>query len=92
MKSKPNKDMTPSELIETMTINPANLEHIATTGKINGSLLVEIKRVMEVYAKSKWDEACEAQKQLCIESWKSGFIPTQSPKPEFKPLRRDTKD
>lgn len=42
-------------------------------------------KAAELYAHSKWDEACEAQKGLCIDAWKLGFVPTQSPKPEFKP-------
>lgn len=36
----------------------------------------------ELYANSKaeqaWEEACKAQKILCIQAWKGGFIPEQS--------------
>ena len=38
------------ELIKTIAVIPSNLEHIAKTGIINGTLLVEIERVMETYA------------------------------------------
>ena len=38
------------ELIKTIVVIPSNLEHIAKTGIINGTLLVEIERVMETYA------------------------------------------
>ena len=38
------------ELIKTIAVIPSNLEHIAKTGIINGTLLVEIERVMEAYA------------------------------------------
>ena len=37
------------ELIDGIHVVKSNLEYIAKTGKINGTLLVEIKRVMEEY-------------------------------------------
>jgi len=40
------------ELIKSIHIDKANLEHIAKTGNINGTLLIEIERVMEEYAKT----------------------------------------
>jgi len=36
---------TLDDYIESIVIDKSNLQHIAETGKINGSLLVEIKRV-----------------------------------------------
>ena len=38
------------ELIKTIAVIPSNFEYIAKTGIINGTLLVEIERVMEAYA------------------------------------------
>lgn len=38
------------DLISTIKINKANLEHIAETGKINGNLLIEIERVMREFS------------------------------------------
>ncbi len=52
------------QLINTITINKANLEHIAKTGKINGSLLAEIKRVMNEY-----DKSITSHHHYCIETW-----------------------
>lgn len=39
------------ELINTIKIDAGNLEHIAKTGKINGTLLIEIERVMTEFAR-----------------------------------------
>lgn len=41
---------TKRELIASIVNNKANLEHIAQTGNINGSLLIEIEKVMQNYA------------------------------------------
>jgi hypothetical protein len=35
------------DLISTIKVDKANLEHIAQTGKINGSLLTEIERIIK---------------------------------------------
>lgn len=40
----------PKELIATIKVNAANLDHIKQTGKINGSLAVDIERIMREYA------------------------------------------
>ena len=40
----------PKELIATIKVNAANLDYIKQTGKINGSLAVDIERVMREYA------------------------------------------
>lgn len=37
------------KLIESIDVNKANFEYIASKGYINGTLYVEIKRVMEEY-------------------------------------------
>lgn len=40
----------------------------------------------ELYARSKWDEACEAQKGLCdAELLELSGIHSEAPKPKFKP-------
>jgi len=45
-----------------------------------------IDAVAEEYARSKWDEACVAQKELCSnELFQLCGIPSEAPKPEFKP-------
>lgn len=41
---------TPSEYIREITIYPANLEHIARTGKINANLSLSIEAAMKAYA------------------------------------------
>lgn len=41
------------DLIETIQIAQGNLSYIEKTGKINGTLLTEIERVMEEYANQK---------------------------------------
>ena len=38
------------QLINSIHIDKANFEYIVKTGKINGTLLTEIKRVMSEYA------------------------------------------
>lgn len=40
---------TKRELIKSIKICKANLDHISETGRINGTLLIEIERVMEEY-------------------------------------------
>ena len=37
------------KLIKTINVDRANFEHIATTGNINGTLLIELVRVMKEY-------------------------------------------
>jgi hypothetical protein len=37
------------ELIKTICVDKANFQHIGNTGIINGTLLLEIKRVMTEY-------------------------------------------
>jgi len=41
------------KLIKTINVDKANFEHIAKTGNINGTLLIEIERVMKEYAKQE---------------------------------------
>jgi hypothetical protein len=46
-------DLTKRELIKTISIIQGNLSYIEKTGKINGTLLIEIERVMEQYAQQE---------------------------------------
>lgn len=41
------------DLIRTIRLDSANLDHISKTGKINGTLLIEIERVMSEYANAQ---------------------------------------
>lgn len=41
-------------ILEIIT-NKSNLQHIADSGKINGSLLIDIEKVMKLYANAKID-------------------------------------
>jgi len=38
---------TDDELINSIIVNPANFDHISKTGKINGTLYTELKRVIK---------------------------------------------
>ena len=49
------------ELIKTIIIDEANLEYIAKSKTINGTLLVEIERVMDIYAKQAFNAAKEGK-------------------------------
>ena len=48
---------TVDQLIDEITINPANLEHIAKTGKINGTLREEIRHAISIFAMQEAGEA-----------------------------------
>jgi len=48
------------KLIKTINIDKANFEHIAKIGNINGTLLIEIERIMDEYAKQESSELLEA--------------------------------
>lgn len=48
---KAEKSLTAiDKIISGIPIDAANLKHIAETGKINGSLLVELRKAMDTYA------------------------------------------
>lgn len=47
---------TRRDLIKTIIIDKSNFEHIAKTGNINGTLLIEIERVMEEYSSKKFTQ------------------------------------
>lgn len=38
------------QLIKSIKIDASNLEHISTTGNVNGTLLLEIERIMDLFA------------------------------------------
>lgn len=44
---------TKRDFIKTISIMHGNLSHIESTGNINGTLLIEIERVMEEYAQQQ---------------------------------------
>jgi hypothetical protein len=44
------------ELIREITVNPANLQYIIETGKINGNMFMEISHAMEMYFKYRIDK------------------------------------
>ena len=46
-------DLTKRELIKTISIVQGNLSYIEKTGNINGTLLIEIERVMDQYAQQE---------------------------------------
>lgn len=47
---------TPEEIIQSIRVNKANLDHIASTNKINGSLFVDFKRCLEEYGKQQYNQ------------------------------------
>lgn len=49
-------------LIENISIDRANLGHIAKTGKINGSLLASLEQAMKTYAEQAIDQCASAIK------------------------------
>ena len=46
-------DLTKREIIKTIHVDRANLEHISKTGNINGTLLIELERIMNQYAEQE---------------------------------------
>jgi hypothetical protein len=58
------KTLTLEEAIKSIHVDKANLQHIAETGKINGTLLTEIKKVLDLYAQSKQAEALSEIEKL----------------------------
>jgi len=46
-------DLTKRELIKTISIVKGNLSHIESTGNINGTMVIEIERVMQQYAEQE---------------------------------------
>lgn len=51
--------MSLEEYIEGIKIHPANLEHIAKTGRINGNLLIALKQAMTEYGNLCRNKAIE---------------------------------
>ena len=76
------------KLIKTINVDKANFEHIAKTGNVNGTLLIEIERVMEEYTKGKVEllEALKRLKAACPETQ----LPMGGADP-YKELRRAIK-
>lgn len=51
-------------LINAMSVNAANLNHIASSGKINGTLMVETERILEEYAEYRVKQLQEDVERL----------------------------
>lgn len=51
-------------LINAMSVNAANLNHIASSGKINGTLMVETERILEEYAEYRVKQLQEEVERL----------------------------
>ncbi len=49
------------KLIQSILVDKSNFKHIASSGKINGTLLVEIKRVMETYLNENLKDIMKAR-------------------------------
>lgn len=47
------------EYIEEITVSVANLGHIVTTGKINGSLLIDLEKIINTARREALEEAAE---------------------------------
>lgn len=71
------------ELILSIKIEPSNLEHIAKTGKINGTLLVEIRRILNSHAQQESDKKAIEFKNWCDE-YISTFISSDELEPKLK--------
>lgn len=57
-------DKSNEELIESITVNESNFNYMAKTGKINGSLLQDIKRILDEKAQPIKERKCYVQQKL----------------------------
>ena len=57
-------DKSNDELIASITINESNFNYIAKTGKINGSLLQDIRRILDEKAQPIKERKCYIQQKL----------------------------
>ena len=57
-------DKTNEELIASITVNESNFNYIAKTGKINGSLLQDIRRILDEKAQQSKERKCYIQQKL----------------------------
>ncbi len=64
--------MTPRDYIKEIKPNDMNLKHIAETGIINATLLIDIERIMIEYAKQKVSE----QRDLMAKHLNMRNVPT----------------
>ena len=51
--------MTKEELIHSIYINKANFYNIGDSGRINGTLLVELRRILEEWGKIQYNQALD---------------------------------
>ena len=61
---------TARQLIKEIKVNSANAEHIAKTGQINGSLLIDLERAFDIYANDKVIESLQGMSKDVYESRK----------------------
>lgn len=59
---------TKKDLINEIKVNAANFEYCAKTGKINGSLLVDIERIMQEYTDQQLRLGVVMPELLCIDN------------------------
>ena len=57
-------DKSNDELIASITVNESNFNYIAKTGKINGSLLQDIRRILDEKAQPIKERKCYIQQKL----------------------------
>lgn len=62
------------EIISKIIINKANLDHIASTGRVNGGLLVSIERAMEQYASSQYNKALDDVAEVAKKHYNEPFL------------------
>ncbi|SHL28391.1 hypothetical protein [Flavobacterium xanthum] len=57
-------DKSNEELIASIVVNEPNFNYIAKTGKINGSLLQDIRRILDEKEKPLRERKCYIQQKL----------------------------
>ena len=62
--SKEAREERIDQIIDTIHIAPGNLEHITKTGKINGTLYSELKRVIKAFADERYQGLADRQDNL----------------------------
>lgn len=64
-----------AEIISKIRVEPSNLEHIAKTGTINGTLLVSLRAALREYAEQAIDQcAKDAQAEYGYEVWDKSIL------------------
>ena len=63
------KGMSDEDLIKSISVNRANFEHIAKTGNINGTLWVELKRILRANQVSNQVSNQVIECPICEKNW-----------------------